>query len=127
MKPDNKKPDISFNVLETIIPPTEKTISHRDNLKIPVAARDNRMIMYYLKRPAVLQIRSDTFAKNNPLVPRLILSNEMQKNFNDLPTSDQEKLNKALVGRNGLVVEYSPVQSAVVGCNTNASLLGSDA
>jgi hypothetical protein len=85
------------------------------------------MIMYYLKRPAILPIRSDTFAKNNPLVPRLILSNEMQKEFNDLPTSDQEKLNKALVGRNGLVVEYSPVQSAVVGCNTNASLLGSDA
>ncbi|EFX64429.1 hypothetical protein DAPPUDRAFT_118188 [Daphnia pulex] len=29
--------------------------------------------------------------------------------------------------QNGLVVDYSPVQSAVVGCNTNASLLGSDA
>ena len=85
------------------------------------------MIMYYLNRPAKLQIRSDTFVNNNPLVPRLIVSNEMQQEFNDLSTPDQEKPNKALVGRNGLVVEYSPVQSAVVGCNTNASLLGSDA
>ena len=50
----------------------------------------------------------------------------MLQEFNDLPTSNQEKLNKALVGRNGLV-EYSALQSAVVGYNTNASLLESDA
>nr|CAH0105748.1 unnamed protein product [Daphnia galeata] len=117
---------LAKNKLSHIIPAAETTTTHRDYSKIPVVARDNRMIMYYLKRPAILQIRSVTFAKNNSLVPRLILS-KMQKEFNNLPTSDQEKLNKALVGRNGLVVEYSPVQSAVVGCNTNASLLGSDA
>ena len=50
----------------------------------------------------------------------------MLQEFNDLPTSNQEKLNKALVGRNGLV-EYSALQSAVVRYNTNASLLESDA
>jgi hypothetical protein len=56
VKPDDKKPDISFDVLESITPPAETTTTHRDYSKIPVVARDNRMIMYYLKRPPILQI-----------------------------------------------------------------------
>ena len=75
VKADDKKHDISFDILQTIIPPTETTTSHRDYLRIPVATRDNRVIMYYLKRPVILQIRLHNFVNNNPLVPRLILSN----------------------------------------------------
>jgi hypothetical protein len=57
--------------------------------------------MYYLRRPAILQIISDHLVENNLLVASLILSKEIQQEFNDLPTSDQEILNKTLVGRNG--------------------------
>jgi hypothetical protein len=57
--------------------------------------------MYYLRRPAILQIISAHLVENNLLVASLILSKEIQQEFNDLPTSDQEILNKTLVGRNG--------------------------
>lgn len=90
LKANNNKPDISFDVLKTILSPTVTTTTHREYSRIPVAARDSRMIMYYLRRPAILQIRSDHFVENNPLVARLILSKEMQQEFNDLPTSDQK-------------------------------------
>ena len=74
---------MSYHIIT--IPPAETTTTHRDYSIIPEAALENRMIMCYLKRPAIPQIKSDNVVKNNPLVPRLILSNEMQQAFNNLP------------------------------------------
>jgi hypothetical protein len=127
IKADPKKPDISFEVLPAIQPPAEATTTKRNYSNIPVAIRDNRMIMYYLKRPAIAPIASDSTPTTDPPTPTLTLPADLQQQFDTLTAEQQEKVNRALIARNGLVVDYSPVQSAVVGCNTNASLLGSDA
>ena len=127
IKADPKKPDISFEVLSAIQPPAEATTTKRNYCNIPVAIRDNRMIMYYLKRPAIAPIASDSTPPTDPPTATLTLPADLQQQFDTLTTEQQEKVNRALIARNGLVVDYSPVQSAVVGCNTNASLLGSDA
>jgi hypothetical protein len=97
--------------------------------------------MYYLHRPPILPVKSnvrsattlsptrltDTPLSPTPSTPTWTLPAEDQAQFDALDLTDQDKLNRALTGRNGLVVEYSPVASAVLGCNTNASVLGSDA
>lgn len=44
-----------------------------------------------------------------------------------LSSDKWRRLSSAFPTRNGLIVEYSPVATAVLGCNTNLSFLGSEA
>ena len=53
----------------------------------------------------------------------LRLKNELEK----LSRDEWRRLSRAFPTRNGLIVEYSPVVTAVLGCNTNLSFLGSEA
>lgn len=53
----------------------------------------------------------------------LRLKGELEK----LTKNEWERLSRAFPRRNGLIVEYSPAVTAVLGCNTNLSFLGSDA
>lgn len=46
--------------------------------------------------------------------------------FNQLRQDQKELLNQVLVNRNGLIVEYNEIISAMLGCNTNVSILGSE-
>jgi hypothetical protein len=127
VKTDPQKPDISYEVMPAIQPPAEATTTKRNYSNIPVAIRDNRMIMNYLKRPTITSIASDSTPPTDPPTITLTLPADLQQQFDTLTTEQQGKVNRALIGTNGLVVDYSPVQSVVVGCNTNTSLLGSDA
>jgi hypothetical protein len=124
---DHMKPNISFQVSPAIQPPAEDTTTKRNYSNIPEAVHDNRMIMFYLKRPAIAPIASYSMPPTDPPTATLALPPDLQQKFDTLTTEQQGKVNRALVERNRLVVDYSTVQSAVVGCNTNASLLRSDA
>ncbi|KZS08316.1 Uncharacterized protein APZ42_027731, partial [Daphnia magna] len=46
--------------------------------------------------------------------------------FNQLRQEQKELLTQVLVNRNGLIVEYNGTISAMLGCNTNVSILGSE-
>jgi len=57
---------------------------------------------------------------------RLTSSPEIQAKLDQLSPAQHLRLNNALVRRNGLVVEYNPVRSGLLGCNIAAYLLGSE-
>ncbi len=126
-KEDLSKPDISFQVLDAIQPPAKVVSSYRNFSRVPVAVRDNRMIMYYLKRPQLVLPVVTSTTNTEKKGEHVYLPENDQQLFNDLSQEDQIKISKLMMNRNGLVVDYNPVQSAVLGCNTNASILGSDA
>ena len=48
------EPEITFKVLDSIEPPKEATTTKRNFSAVPVALRDKRLIMHYLKRPKIL-------------------------------------------------------------------------
>jgi hypothetical protein len=127
VKTDPKKPNISFQISPAIQQPTEATTTKRNYSNIPVAVHDNRMIMFYFIRPAIAPIAWDSTPPTKAPTATLALPPELQQQFDTLTTEQQGEANRTLVERNRLVVDYSPVQSAMVGCNTNASLLGRDA
>jgi hypothetical protein len=54
------------------------------------------------------------------------LSDNLSTKFNQLREDQKELLNQVLVNRNGLIVEYNERISAMLGCNTNVSILGSE-
>ncbi len=133
--------ETTFRELPAIEPPNEAATTRRNFSRIPVRVRDTRLVMYYLNRPPIPPVKpttksattlNPTLQTQKPPSPTpsnttLTLPAEDQAQFDALDPPQQDKLNRALIGRNGLVVEYSPVASAVLGCNTNASVLGSDA
>ena len=89
---------------------------------MPVAVRDSRVIMYYLKRPTILPIKYSPTESTESTTSFLTLPQEEQKQFDELDESDRIKLNRILEKRNGDVVEYNPAKVAVLGCNTNSSI-----
>ena len=52
---------------------------------------------------------------------------KLEQEIFELPEHDKDRLQRAFPTRNGLVVEFSPVLTAAIGCNTNLSFLGSEA
>ena len=46
--------------------------------------------------------------------------------FGKLNEDEKWRFVRAFETRNGMVVEYNPVMTALLGCNTNVSILGSD-
>jgi len=46
--------------------------------------------------------------------------------FNELNAEEKWRFVRAFEMRNGMVVEFNPVITALMGCNTNVSILGSD-
>jgi hypothetical protein len=127
-KTDPSQPEVSFEVLPFILPPDEAVTSRRNFSQLPVAMRDKRMIMYFLIRPAILPPLPTEDGRKSPptLIEKMVLPSELQEQFDLLAEEDKEKVCKTLQKRNAMVVEYNSLASAVLGCNTNAALLGSD-
>ena len=126
-QPDRTTPEIYFEVLGKIQPPAEAITSRRNLSTMPVAVRNSGVIMYYLKRPTILLIKYSEIESTESTTSFLVLPPKEQKQFDEIDESDRIKLNRILEKRNGDVVEYNPAKSAVLGCNTNSSILGSDA
>jgi len=56
----------------------------------------------------------------------LNIPTDIQTMLKELSAIQHERVNNALIRRNGLVVEYNPVISGLLGCNTAAYILGSE-
>ena len=127
-KTDPSQPEVSFEVLPSILPPDKFVTSKRNFSRVPVALRDKRMIMYFISRPAILPPLSTEEDRKSPpsVIEKLILPSQLQEEFDLLGEQDKEKISQTLQKRNAMVVEYNPLASAVLGCNTNAAILGSD-
>ena len=57
-------------------------------------------------------------------LPRI--TGELQKEYDLLPLNIRQRVNRVMEKRNSLVVEYNKIASALLGCNSNASFLGSE-
>ncbi len=65
---------------------------------------------------------------SSPGVPeQLTVSARNHLDYTSLSSDDQEKLRNTLRSQNGMVVEYNPFTSTLLGCNTNVIISGSDA
>ena len=130
VKPDPHKATVSFDVLPNIRPPSLSTTRERCFSTMPIPMQDTRLVMHYHRRPLIRAPRSSSMTDvpgTSQEKDTLELSNEDQEAFDLLPGEHQSKVVKALISRNGLVVEYNRISSALLRCNTNASMLGGDA
>ena len=111
-------------------------------MSVPVPIRDKRSQIWELERPMIKRIKLDedlsespidSFTPNEPSCLRLSdpsylpLPDSTQQRFNKLNPTNQRLVNDRLVVRNGLVVEFNELITALLGCNTNIGILGSDA
>lgn len=62
----------------------------------------------------------------NAVAKSIQLPEHLQSEFDDLDPIKQKQMNDALINRNGIIVEYKKLVSALLGCNSNVGLLGSD-
>lgn len=54
------------------------------------------------------------------------LPTNVQNEYDSLPPDTRERINRAYMKRNGIVVEHNKIVSSLLGCNTNVSFLGSE-
>lgn len=54
------------------------------------------------------------------------MTDHLQSKFLDLTQEQKDRINAIFPKRNGLIVEYNEIITALLGCNTNVSILGSD-
>ena len=134
------KEPTSFTVLPEIFPPDPHSQIGRNIFDMPVAAPDRRIIVWELYRPVISSTQTMNSDKNpqetNVIIEQsnpgnnhafVYLPPHLQERLDTLTTAQHQRLNSCLAKRNGLVVEYNDVISALLGCNTATYILGSDA
>lgn len=109
------KIEIDYEILPEIETPPVSSTFRRNFSRNPIASRDPRLIIYEIKRQACDDPEKLAMHENDKL------------KYDALSSGDQLRLRSVLPSRNGMVVEYNPLTSVLLGCNTNFSLLGSDA
>ena len=116
-----------FEVFPAIDLPAEGTQWNRDLDRYPLPERDDRTLVWEARRKFILT-PMPTNEQNGKIegVDFLQLPAEVQLQFDQFPETTQQQIVRAIVDRNGSVVEYNEVASALLGCNTDADMLGSD-
>lgn len=116
-----------YDVYENIDSPSINSQEDR-NLSVHILAKkDSRTIIWEKKRPPILPLLSTPeIGSQLKGIDFLELPNDLQIAFDQLPVLKQQQIIRALPKRNGLISEYNPAVSALLGCNTNVSNLGSD-
>jgi hypothetical protein len=109
------KLESSYEILPNIEPPQLSSSFKRNFSRTPIATRDARLIMYGFKR------------RESGKVQDLDLTDTDQQLYATLSEEEKQWLNTTLPKKNGMVVEFNPLISTLLGCNTNVSVLGSDA
>ena len=105
--------------------------SHSADSTLRALLPDPRLIIYEMQRPK-LTLQAYIDEQTNE---RTILCGDATHHvppayaavLNDLTALELQRLQNELSSRNGLVVEHNPLLAAMLGCNTNVSLLGSAA
>ena len=116
-----------YEILSEIELPSEGTQWNRDLEQYPLAERDDRTLVWEPKRQLITTPLS-TCEQNGKQkgADFLVLPQELQSAFEQFPESTQKQIVRAMIERNGSVIEYNEVASVLLGCNTDASMLGSD-
>ena len=116
-----------YEVLSEIELPSVGTQWNRDLEQYPLAERDDRTLVWEPKRKLITTPLS-TSEQNGKvkIVDFLDLPEDLQSVYDQFSESTQKQIIRAIVERNGSVVEYNEVASVLLGCNTDASMLGSD-
>ena len=137
-----------YDVFTNISPPDKDTQEQRDLFAYPICKSDDRIIIYELKRPRIscVYCRCCQLSQQTKLIAPdavytehvtvsanvesefeyLKLPDDLQSEFEQLTPEMHQRINRHLCHRNGLVVEFNPGMSAILGCNTNFSFLGSE-
>ena len=116
-----------YEVLDEIDPPQAGSQWDRDLHLFPVAERDERTLVWESKRSLILPpMSTEQQAGKEKGVDFLDLPKDIQLEFDKLPQKTREQVSRTVVERNGSVIEYNDVVSALLACNTDVSLLGSD-
>ena len=116
-----------FEVLAEIELPAEGTQWNRDLDKFPLAERDDRTLVWEARRKFIIApLPSSEQNGKTKDVDFLELPQDLQSAFDQFPQATQQQIIRAIVERNASVVEYNDVASVLLGCNTDASMLGSD-
>lgn len=116
-----------YIVLPDIEKPKQASQNDRDLDVYPIPLRDDRILIWEQRRPLILMpLSTDEQQGKVAGLDYLNLPDELQLEFDSLPCKMRQRINQVLHKRNGLVVEYNKVASALLGCNTDASFLGSD-
>ena len=114
-------------MLDEIDPPQAGSQWDRDLHLFPVAERDERTLVWESKRSLILPpMSTEQQAGKEKGVDFLDLPKDIQLEFDKLPQKTREQVSRTVVERNGSVIEYNDVVSALLACNTDVSLLGSD-
>ena len=139
--PDADSED-KFKILPCVDHPEVNSLKGRNIMSVPVPIRDKRSQIWELERPMIKRIKLDEDLSESPIdssTPNepsclrlsdpsyLPLPDSTQQRFNKLNPTNQRLVNDRLVVRNGLVVEFNELITALLGCNTNIGILGSDA
>ena len=116
-----------FDVLTEIDLPSEGTQWNRDLDKYPLPERDDRTLVWEARRKLILPPipTSQQNGKSQDL-DFLQLPPDLQLEFDQFSETTQQEIVRAIIEKNGSVVEYNEIASALLGCNTDASMLGSD-
>ena len=116
-----------FVVLPVKELPIEETQESTNLYLNPIPSRDGRTLIWEQKRPQIL-LPIATQDKRNQVagVDYLELPGELKKEYDLLPLNIRQRVNRVMEKRNSLVVEYNKIASALLGCNSNASFLGSE-
>ncbi len=134
LKPAKKSsihPNI-YDVLQTIQPSKASSQKERDFNAFPIQQLDDRILIWELKRPVIQGPYcaccrfNETEPKRFPKFDYLELPCDLKEQYERLSPENHKRIERSLCYRNGSVVEYNPILSAILGCNTNYSFLGSD-
>jgi hypothetical protein len=96
----------------------------RNMSRLPIPKRDNRLVMWEIKRSPILPIETTNEESNATDVLKLTI--DLLERYENLSPENKNIVNKVLLKRNGLIVEFNEVITALLGCNTNVGVLGSE-
>ncbi|KAI9551024.1 hypothetical protein GHT06_005687 [Daphnia sinensis] len=109
---------VLYDILYEPKPPCIDSLPCRNFARTPVAQRNTNLHFWELKR----RIRAvDDESLKQMLNPDLL------EQVSALTDEQRDRFLNTLAYRNGMVVEFNPVMTALLGCNSNVSILGSDA
>ena len=128
----NRGGTLDFEVLPSVEP---RPIDNNSSLTQQLLQPDKRMIIYELVRPtidldlpqqmssaAALSDHHYTLTCGNTIE---IVPDHLAELIDQLTEEETRLLKEAIFKRNGMVVEHNPMITAMLGCNTNVSILGS--
>lgn len=117
---------LGYIVLPVIETPTENYGGLKNLSRVPIPQSDDRLIMWEPARRKIEPIQATCISSSFPKTNTFYLPQHLQSEFDNLNEEKQKTLNQAFICRNGLIVEYNNLVTALLGCNTNVGLLGSE-